>query len=264
MEPLVIREGRRLAEAAGAGDAWRKRQRAPWVALIALALVAIAGTYIARAVAPRDAGGQAAQAGAEAQVPGGDVAGARQDRGEAASTAPGEDTASLSGVEITNASALDRESLGDGAAAALGAALASWGAEAGEDTSRATVSNVSESADAVDVELICATRTVRLSWDGSRWAVGSATAQADTLIRIDKDKRLAELFGEGAQGALRDAWAAFCDSRGMDSGAWSADVNITGMSRDAAGDLTLPIEYLGKRYTATVPVSGAASISENE
>lgn len=262
MESLVIREGRRLAEAAG--DAWRKRQRAPWVALIALALVAIAGTYIARAVAPRDAGGQAAQAGAEAQVPGGDVAGARQDQGEAAGTATGEDTASLSGVEITNASALDRESLGDGAAAALGAALASWGAEAGEDTSRATVSNVSESADAVDVELICATRTVRLSWDGSRWAVGSATAQADTLIRIDKDKRLAELFGEGAQGALRDAWAAFCDSRGMDSGAWSADVNITGMSRDAAGDLTLPIEYLGKRYTATVPASGAASISENE
>ena len=94
--------------------------------------------------------------------------------------------------------------------------------------------------------------------------MGSATAQADTLIRIDKDKRLAELFGEGAQGALRDAWATFCDSRGMDSGAWSADVNVTGMSRDAAGDLTLPIEYLGKRYTATVPASGAASISENE
>lgn len=264
MEPLVIREGRRLGEAAGAGDAWRKRQRAPWLALIALALVAIAGTYIARAVAPRDAGGQAPQAGAVTQAPGEGPAGGQQDRGEAPDAAAGEDTASLSGVEITNASALDRESLGDGAADELGAALASWGAEAGEDTSRATVSNVSESADAVDVELICATRTVRLSWDGSRWAVGSATAQADTLIRIDKDKRLAELFGEAAQGALRDAWASFCDSRGMDSGAWSADVNVTGMSRDASGDLTLPIEYLGKRYTATVPASGAASISENE
>lgn len=264
MEPLVIREGRRLGEAAGAGDAWRKRQRAPWLALIALALVAIAGTYVARAVAPRDAGGQTPQAAVGAQAPGGDGAPARQDQGEAAGAAAGEDAASLSGVEITNASAMDRESLGEGAADALGAALASWGAEAGEDTSRATVSNVSESADAVDVELICATRTVRLSWDGSRWAVGSATAQADTLVRIDKDKRLAELFGEGAQGALRDAWASFCDSRGMDSGAWSADVNVTGMSRDAAGDLTLPIEYLGKRYTATMPASGAASISENE
>lgn len=263
MEPLVIREGRRLGAAAGAGDAWRSRQRAPWVALIALALVAIAGTYVARAVAPRDAGGQAAQAGAEAQAPGEAAAGGQQGQGDAAAEGADGGAASLPGVEITNASALDRESLGEGAADALGAALASWGAEAGEDTSRATVSNVSESADAVDVELICATRTVRLSWDGSRWAVGSATSQADTLVRIDKDKRLAGLFGEAAQGALRDAWSSFCDSRGMDSGAWSADVNVTGMSRDAAGDLTLPIEYLGKRYTARVPASGAASISEN-